>query len=176
MKNRPIFDISASREGVRVFREIGTEQFYSVPVNAESFPMQDEPEGGACFQHKMSLKGQGMLGMDDQRARSREVKSGTDREVPFGHGGSTIRGQQTGGDLRLGRAIVVPAGVLAAGTGGPRSSAPLHRKDDGAEPGAAHATGRPLRGHGPGGGRDWPSPSLSHPLYPNRHRVAGTSR
>ena len=23
----------------------------------ESFPMQDEPEGGACFQYKMSLKG-----------------------------------------------------------------------------------------------------------------------
>src|SRR5258707_963355 len=33
--------------------------------------MQDEPEGGACFQYKMSLKGEGMLKGDDQRARSR---------------------------------------------------------------------------------------------------------
>jgi hypothetical protein len=47
-----------------------------VPI--QSFPMQDEPEGGACFQHKMSLKGQGMLKMDDQRARNREIKLAAD--------------------------------------------------------------------------------------------------
>jgi hypothetical protein len=28
----------------------------------QSFPMQDEPEGGACFQHKMSLKGEACWG------------------------------------------------------------------------------------------------------------------
>ena len=26
-------------------------------VKHQSLPMQDEPEGGACFQYKMSLKG-----------------------------------------------------------------------------------------------------------------------
>jgi hypothetical protein len=56
-------------------------------LNRGLFPTQDEPEG------------EGMLRIDDQRARSREAKSGTDREVPFGHGGSTVRGQQTGGGM-----------------------------------------------------------------------------
>ena len=37
--------------------------------------MQDEPEGRTCFQHKMSLKGLGMLRIEHQRAGSGEVKS-----------------------------------------------------------------------------------------------------
>jgi hypothetical protein len=48
---------------------------WSAPrVNIESFPIQDEPEAGACFQYKMSLKGYGMLTMNDQRARNRKIK------------------------------------------------------------------------------------------------------
>jgi len=51
-----------------------------------------------------------------------------------------------------------------AETSGARSVTSLHREDDGAEPGADDAVGRPLRGHGPGGDGDEPSPSLPHPL------------
>jgi len=65
--------------------------------------MQDEPEG------------KGMLTMDDQRARGGKANSGTDRKVPKGHGGGSIRDQQAGGGLRLGRATTLPAGILAAG-------------------------------------------------------------
>src|SRR5271169_539522 len=117
-----------------------------------------------------------MLRIDDQRARGREVNSGTDREVPFGRGGGTIRGQSTGGDLRLGGALIVPAGVFAPGAGGPRSSTPLPREDDRAEPGADDAADRPLPGHGAVADGDGPSPSLPQPLYPSRPRVAGPSR
>jgi hypothetical protein len=35
---------------------------------------------GPCFQHTMSLKGSGMLRIDDQRARNREIDSGTDKK------------------------------------------------------------------------------------------------
>src|ERR1700683_5563578 len=35
-------------------------------VQSKSFPMQDEPEGRPCFQHKMSLKGLGMLRIEHQ--------------------------------------------------------------------------------------------------------------
>jgi hypothetical protein len=38
--------------------------------------MQDEPEAGACFSHKMSLKGRTrILGIDHQHARRKEIKS-----------------------------------------------------------------------------------------------------
>ena len=42
----------------------------------------DEPERGLCFSHKMSLKERSrMLGIDHQRAISREVEPGTDPGV-----------------------------------------------------------------------------------------------
>jgi len=41
--------------------------------------MQDEPEAGTCFSHKMSLKGRfRMLGIDHQHGRRREPEPGTD--------------------------------------------------------------------------------------------------
>jgi hypothetical protein len=52
-----------------------------LPEDRYSFPTQDEPERAD------------MLRMDDQRPRSREVNSATEREIPFRHRGGTIRGQ-----------------------------------------------------------------------------------
>lgn len=44
--------------------------------------MQDEPEAGIGFSHKMSLKERlGMLGIEDQRARWRTVEPGADPSV-----------------------------------------------------------------------------------------------
>jgi hypothetical protein len=45
---------------------------------SQSFPMQDEPEEGAGFPHKMS-RGNGMLGIDHQHASSRGVEFGSDQ-------------------------------------------------------------------------------------------------
>jgi hypothetical protein len=45
-------------------------------VNVQSYPIQDEPEGEVGFQYKMSLKGVASWRIDNQRARSREIKSG----------------------------------------------------------------------------------------------------
>src|ERR1035441_2571169 len=44
----------------------------------QSYPMQDEPEGEVGFQYKMSLKGVASWRIDNQRARSREIKPGSD--------------------------------------------------------------------------------------------------
>ena len=57
-----------------------------------------------------------------------------------GHGRGTIRGQHTGGGLRLDRRAVVPAGVCNAGASRPGASAALYREDGGDEPGAGHAS------------------------------------
>ena len=51
--------------------------------------MQDEPERGVCFSHKMSLKGRGvgMLGIDRPRAKRQQVEALTlAREAPAQHG------------------------------------------------------------------------------------------
>ena len=64
-------------------------------VNRESFPMQDEPEGALCFQHKMSLNGrEGMLGIANQHGGRREAKPGADAGISEGERGSPIRGQR----------------------------------------------------------------------------------
>src|ERR1700694_1790339 len=117
-----------------------------------------------------------MLKIDDQRARSREAKSGADREVPFGHGGGTLRGQRTGRRLRLGRAVVMSAGVLGAGPAGARTPTSLYWQDDRTEPGAAYTTGRTIFGHQSGTDRDWPQASLSFPLHTGRYRVTAQGR
>ena len=48
--------------------------------------MQDEPEGGVSFSHKMSLKGGGvsMLGIDHPHARRQDAEPGADTAVSGG--------------------------------------------------------------------------------------------
>ena len=94
-----------------------------------------------------------MLRMNDQRARNREAKPGTDREVSSGHRRGTIRAQPKG-EARVGRLLCqqeyarqrrVARGLLrhniARMTG-------LSRADD--------ATGRSLPRHGAGTDRERP--------------------
>ncbi len=52
----------------------------------ESCLMQDEPEGGVSFSHKMSLKGGGvsMLGIDHPHARRQDAEPGADTAVSGG--------------------------------------------------------------------------------------------
>src|SRR5580692_10899400 len=72
-----------------------------------------------------------MLKMDDQRARNREIKFAADRAVSFGRERSTVRGQPTGRDLRLGGAVVKPRGVHGAGTASARPAPAVPGQDDG---------------------------------------------
>src|ERR1019366_5426607 len=44
----------------------------------QSYPIQDEPEGEAGFQYKMSLERMASWRIDNQRARSREIEPGSD--------------------------------------------------------------------------------------------------
>ena len=131
-------------------------------------PVHRALENISLFQCKMNLQdepeGKGMLTMDDQRARSGKANSGTDRKVPKGHGGGSIRDQQAGGGFRMGRATTLPAGILAAGAGGSRPTAPLHRENDGAEPRTDYATGGPLFSHRASAHRNEPPASFSAAL------------
>ena len=56
--------------------------------------MQDEPERGYGFSHKMSLKGVGigMLGIDHQHGRFRSGEPGADPGVFGGERGGSLRG------------------------------------------------------------------------------------
>src|SRR5690348_6823925 len=57
----------------------------------ESYLMQDEPEGGYGFSHKMSLKERlRMLGIEDQRARRRTIEPGADPGVFRGQPGAAV--------------------------------------------------------------------------------------
>src|ERR1017187_8640066 len=114
-----------------------------------------------------------MLRMDDQRARSREIKLARDRAVSFGRERSTVRGQSTGRGLRLGGTVVMPAGVRQAGTASSGSAQAILGEDDGAEPGATDALSGPLPGDGTGGDENQSPPSFSHSLYQGRYRIAG---
>ena len=54
---------------------------------SESYPIQDEPKGGGCLQHKMSLKVSGTKGYkllvnDDQQAEPRAAYPGREAGVP----------------------------------------------------------------------------------------------
>jgi hypothetical protein len=59
---------------------------------AQSYPIQDEPEARMCFQYKMSLKGRGtgMLGIDHQHETSSSHKSGRYPGFPGGQRRNSI--------------------------------------------------------------------------------------
>src|SRR5271157_6045636 len=117
-----------------------------------------------------------MLRMDDQRARVGKAEFGTDRRVPEGHGRGTIRGEHTGGGLRLDRRAVVPAGVFNAGASRPRAATALYRKDGADEPGAGHAPDLPLRSQWAGGGGGEAPVPVSTALHAGRCGTAGPGR
>ncbi len=84
------------------------------PVNGQSCLMQDEPEAGACFSHKMSLKGRTrMLGIDHQHGRRKETEPGADPGVFGSQRGGAIPSPGPGGVIRLGESDPAPAGLRA---------------------------------------------------------------
>src|ERR1700677_1118125 len=83
-------------------------------VERESLPMQDEPERRPCFQHKMSLKGLGMLRIEHQRAGSGEVKSGGDSPAFRSQRRNPVCWGKASTGVRLDRAGAVRTGVWAS--------------------------------------------------------------
>ena len=76
--------------------------------------MQDEPEGGACFQREMSLKGEGgILGIADQQESRRKGTPGADPGIFGSDRRGRIQGQGTGGAVCLGRGGLEGTGVPA---------------------------------------------------------------
>src|ERR1035441_9163713 len=80
-------------------------------VNEQSYPIQDEPEGEVGFQHKMSLEGVASWRIDNQRARSREIKSGSDPGFSTSQPNHPIRGRKPTPGLPLDRTGAVPPAV-----------------------------------------------------------------
>src|ERR1035438_2038727 len=77
----------------------------------KSCPIQDEPGGGVSFQYKMSLERDGMLRIDNQRARRRETKPGSDRGFSKRQRRDPLRRRKSRASLRLGGAGSAPAAV-----------------------------------------------------------------
>src|ERR1700732_5372322 len=104
--------------------------------NCESCLMQDEPEAGTCFSHKMSLKGRfRMLGIDHQYGRRRRTEPGADAGLGGGQRRDTVPLPGPGGVVRVGEPDVAPTGLWPAETGRQRAGAALHCQDDRLEPG-----------------------------------------
>ncbi len=107
----------------------------------DSCLMQDEPERGAGFSHKMSLKGKiGMLGIDHQHGRFRSREPGADPGVSGGQRRGAVCRAAARGGVRLGGADAGAASVRQPGPVGKGFSAEVYRPDDGPEPGAGDAT------------------------------------
>ena len=105
--------------------------------NLESCLMQDEPERGVCFSHKMSLKGRGvgMLGIDRPRAKRQQVEPATDPAVSPLQRRDSIQRQRAGRDLRLGGAHAPPARLQPPEPRRQRAAAAVSGQDDRTEPG-----------------------------------------
>src|SRR5947207_4749669 len=111
----------------------------------KSYPIQDEPERGAGFQHKMSLEKSGMLRIDDQRARSRETQSAANRGVSQCQPDHPVRRPNPNPGVSLDRAGALPAELPSARPWGAGTGAPLPGEDDGPQPGAGDASDRALQ-------------------------------
>src|SRR5450759_2769272 len=110
----------------------------------ESCPIQDEPEAGGRFQHKMSLKGAGlgMLGVDHQHGTGKADEPGADPGIHGSQSGDSIRGCESEGDLRLGEADFDRAAVSSARQSRERAAALLPGHDNGPEPGQGNEADR----------------------------------
>src|SRR5579864_3121232 len=98
--------------------------------------MQDEPEAGTCFSHKMSPKGRfRMLGIDHQHGRRRETEPGTDPGLDRGQRRGAVPLPGPRGVVRVGEPDVAAAGLRAAEARWQRIGAALHCQDDGIESG-----------------------------------------
>src|SRR5271166_1249398 len=130
----------------------------------------------SLFQYKMSLKNAGMLRMDDQRARSREVESERDRGVSPRQRRNPLSWRKPAAGLCLDGDGVAPTAVRAARPQGARSAAALPGEDDRAQPGASDALDCPLSSPGHGGSGELSAAPLCAALHAGRHRTAGRRR
>ncbi len=95
--------------------------------NIQSYPIQDQPEGEVCFQHKMSLKVSGTKGYkllvnDDHHAEPRAACPGRDPGVPGRQSKHRLGQPRAGADLSLSRACLGGAALPTAWQGGRRAS------------------------------------------------------
>ena len=137
--------------------------------------MQDEPERGVCFSHKMSLqdRGVGMLGIDYPSAKRRQVESATDPAVSPLQPGDSIQRQRAGRDLRLGGAHAWPARLQPPEPRRQRAAAAVSGQDDRTEPGANHAADPAVPAGRRTPTRPLPAASLCPQVHARRRRTAG---
>src|SRR5664280_2912980 len=141
-----------------------------------SLPIQDEPEGGGSFQHKIEPGAGGMLRIDHQRARSREAEPGADRGFSKSQRSNPVRRRKSPAGLRLGGAGSAPAAVPKTRPRGARLVAALPGEDDRPEPGPGDAADRALSGQRRAPARPLSAAPLSATLYPRRRGAAGHRR
>src|SRR5271157_5508218 len=118
----------------------------------------------------MSLKNAGMLRMDDQRARSREVESERDRGVSPRQRRNPLSWRKPAAGLCLDGDGVAPTAVRAARPQGARSAAALPGEDDRAQPGASDALDCPLSSPGHGGNGELSAAHLYNLRRQQRYR------
>src|SRR5271166_5572559 len=121
------------------------------------FPIQGEPGAG------------GMLRIDNQRARSRETKPGSDRGFSKRQRRDPLRRRKSPAGLRLGGAGSTPTAISQTVPQSPRLVAALPEEDDRPEPGPGDAADRPLSGQRRDPARPLPPAPLSTTLYPRRY-------
>ena len=143
--------------------------------------MQDDPERGECFQHKMILKrrqpGEGTLRVNaNHHGACSTSHAGRDARIRGLQRQPQLYRRRAQGDLRSCRMHLAGARVLAASEEKQRRRAALFGQDQRAQLGADHAAdpalppkrGRPARGT--------PPASLSAPLHTGRYRPVGHGR
>src|ERR1019366_10677494 len=145
-------------------------------VKVESCPIQDEPEGEGGFQYKMSLERVASWRIDKQRARSREIESGSEPGFSTSQPNHPIPGRKPTPGLPLDRTGAVPPAVPPTKPWGARTDPALSGQDDGPQPGAGDAADRALSEARHGAARGLPAASFSAALHPRRSRTAGHRR
>src|ERR1035441_11103634 len=95
----------------------------------ESCPIQDEPEGEVGFQYKMSLERVASWRIDNQRARSREIKPGSDPGFSTSQPNHPIPGRKPTPGLPLDRTGAVPPAVPPTKPWGARTDPALSRSE-----------------------------------------------
>src|SRR5277367_1334293 len=148
----------------------------SVPcdVKLQSCLMQDEPEGGVGFSHKMSLEeGIGMLGIDHQHGRRRKAEPGGDPGISGIKRRGEFRSSGPGGVIRMGGSAFAAARLRWSETSGQRTGTALRGEDDRVEPRASDAADPVLPARRGSEAASLRAALFYEPLYRSRHRTTG---
>ena len=136
--------------------------------------MQDEPERGAGFSHKMSLKGGiGMLGIDHQHGRFRSGEPGADPGVFGGEREVRFAGLRRAEVYAWVERTLVRHEYASLGRAGKGLVRQYVGADDGVEPGASDAADRGASQDGPGEGGRVSAHEVRHTLHGGRRGLAG---